>query len=155
MNKPFLLPLALLTALAIPTQALAHSVETNYLVDINKQLELETVFSTGEPLQGATVRVYAPGNSQTPWLEGKTDENGKFTFKPDSKIPGDWEVSIKDQGHADILTVPVDDKGVEVDEISEAMGVHMHYATGPLAAFGTLIVGGVWVFKRRRQSPKV
>ncbi len=150
MKKQLLLPLALLTALAVPGRAIAHSVETNYL-QIDQMMEFETVFSSGEPLQSASVKVYAPGNPDEPWLEGQTDENGKFAFEPDSSIPGDWEVFIKEKGHADILTVPVTESGVDAEKISEAPGVHMHYLAGPLAFFG-MVIGGGFAWSRRRQS---
>lgn len=149
MQKKLLVPLALLSLLAIPAQAIAHSVETNYL-KINEMLELETVFSTGEPLKSANVKVYAPGKPDQPWLEGTTDENGKFAFEPDKSIPGEWEVFIKERGHADILTIPVTKQGVDVDQISEAQPVHMHYVAGPLALFGVVIGGGIWAGWRRR-----
>ncbi len=149
LRKRLVLPLALLGVLAIPVQALAHSVETNYL-KIDEMLELETVFSSGEPLRSANVKIYAPGKPDQPWLEGTTDENGKFAFEPDKSIPGEWEVFIKERGHADILTVPVTKQGVDVDKISEASRVHMHYFAGPLALFGILVGGGFFAWSKRQ-----
>ena len=151
MKQQLLLPLAVLTALAIPGRALAHSVETNYL-QLDKMLEFETVFSTGEPLQAASVKIYAPGNSNEPWFEGETDEDGKFAFEPDSSMPGEWEVFIKEKGHADILTVPVTETGVDVEQISDLPGVHMHYLAAPLGFIGMVIGGSRFAWSRRRKS---
>lgn len=150
--KKILFPLAALTVLALPTSALGHSVETNYV--FNDQLELQSLFSTGEPLQGATVQVFSPENPEQPWLEGKTDAEGRFAFEPDTQIPGNWEVMIRDQGHGDILTVPVDEQGVDVNLISGEMNLHMHYMAGPLSLVGVVLAGGAVALRQRLQAQR-
>jgi hypothetical protein len=78
-----------------------------------------------------TVKVYAP-NSTEPWMEGKTDANGNFSFLPDRSIPGEWTVKIGQYDHADILKVPVDQKnGVDVDSISSLLDESQPVAANP------------------------
>ena len=112
---------AFLVALAVVgagQKASAHMIETDYNL-LEQALEFTSTFSTGEPVPEAQVTIYAPGNSDEPWGELETDENGQFSFVPDESIPGDWEVRIeKDLGHGDIWTVPVNQTGVDYDNIS-------------------------------------
>jgi nickel transport protein len=145
-----ILPFMLLGILALPGKALAHAVQTNYL--LSNQLELQSTFSTGAPLKGAKVTVYAPNNPHRPWLQGVTDAQGRFAFLPDTAIEGNWEVTIRQQGHGDILTVPVGQDGVEFDLISQAASSDTHYSAFPMLWLGTLLIalatGGTRVFKR-------
>jgi nickel transport protein len=56
-------------------------------------------YDNGEAIANAAVSVYEPGNDDTPWLSGTTDDKGRFSFIPDAD--GEWTVRIKDsQGHA-------------------------------------------------------
>lgn len=144
-----------------PSQASAHSVQTDYRL-IAESLEVQSSFSTGESFGGAVVTVYAPNDTTHPWLQGMTDAQGKFLFQPDRTIPGEWSVSIGGTGdHGDRLTVPVTDRGVELDAISQAPYAAPH----PLAqqitqqmaqqiTVGGLVLGsslgvGWWGWRRR------
>ncbi len=142
--------LASLTALSLGvlagvTQqpAQAHSVQTDYLMNDKLKLEFKTLYSGGEPLQKARVRVFAPGHPDKPWLEGKTDAEGKFSFQPDQKIPGDWEVRIGHGDHGDILEVPVTKDGVAVDQISSAIPAETKYGPSGLANWQMGVVGAI------------
>ncbi|GBF82267.1 carboxypeptidase regulatory-like domain-containing protein [Aphanothece sacrum] len=153
MKKLLVLLPILLGIVAIPTKILAHAVETNYL--LSNQLEFQTKYSTGEPLKGAKVMVYAPNNPDKPWMEGKTDEEGRFSFLPDKSIKGDWQVEILQEGHEDYLTVPVDEKGIEVDKISQKDQQDLHYSSSALSPIESLIItagiGASWfVFLRKK-----
>ena len=105
----------------VPKQAFAHSVQTDYLLTSQKGLELDVSFSTGEPLADAPVKIYSPNNLDEPWFEGKTDENGQFDFLPDQKMEGEWTVEIGEMSHADILSVPVKQDGIQIDDISNGL----------------------------------
>ncbi|MGF1566824.1 MAG: carboxypeptidase-like regulatory domain-containing protein [Nodosilinea sp.] len=152
--KRLLVALAVcLTLLGFPAQAWAHQVETNYFLD--DQLEFQSTFSSGEPFAGATVTIYAPNNPDQPWLTTTTDSEGRFAFLPDESIPGDWQVAIEEEGHADYWTVPVGNQGLIYDGISFDATQDRHYvaasALGPLA----LSVGaglGWAAFKKRRRA---
>lgn len=145
--KKFLLPLAALALLSTPQKAFGHAVETKFLFE--DDLQIQTLFSSGEPLTEAKVQVFSPDNPEEPWLEGKTDAEGRFAIEPDTKIPGNWEIIIQEKGHGDILTVPVDAQGVDVNLISDAGGVHMHYMTGPLTLIGAVLAGGAFALRKR------
>lgn len=143
---------------AIPTQAWAHSVETNYALDaaVKTRLQVQSTFSTGEPFAGATVRVYAPGQPDQPWWEGTMDDQGQFSFAPDANRPGNWEVEIGEDGHADYLRVPVTEAGVAVNQISQVGSQDVHYAALPWqvtvgGSFAIAAVAGLGLRCQRRR----
>ncbi|MEO0541237.1 MAG: hypothetical protein AAFZ80_10280, partial [Cyanobacteria bacterium P01_A01_bin.105] len=136
MSAKFALPLALLALVTMGERALAHGVQTDYL--LSNQLQLQTTFSNGEPLKGAKVSVYAPNNPTQPWMQGATDADGRFAFEPDRSLVGDWEVTIMQRGHGDILTVPVDAEGIDGTLIS-SHDLDPHNAGG----IGILLVGAI------------
>ena len=148
--KKYLLPLAALALLSTPTKAFGHAVETNFLFE--DELQIQTLFSHGEPLTDAKVQVFSPENPEEPWLEGTTDEEGRFSFAPDTELPGDWEIVIQEKGHGDMLTVPVDAEGVDVELISDAGEVHMHYMAGPLTFIGAVVAGGAFALRKRMKA---
>jgi nickel transport protein len=111
---------AVLSLFLLPMPALAHSVQTDYRM-VSDALEIQSTFSTGEALEGAPVTIYAPNDANRPWLQGTTDQQGTFSFQPDPKLVGEWSVKIGSEvdDHGDILTVPVSNRGVELDAISQ------------------------------------
>lgn len=99
--------LALLVFLAVMGQAewaIAHGAKIDYKT--TQALEIQASYDSGEPMANAQITVYAPGRSE-PWLKGKTDDKGRFTFSPDTTQPGNWEVKVRQAGHGDIATIPV------------------------------------------------
>lgn len=128
-----------------PTKAMAHQVQTNYILDSqsDNSLQLRTTFSNGQPLKGAKVTVTSPDQPYRIRAVGKTDSQGRFTFVPDQPINGNWEVNIERDGHQDILTVPVTEEGIDLDlmaqnGIEQVGNSDVHYASSPWA-----VVGGV------------
>ncbi len=107
-----------MTAL-IAKSAFAHSVQTDYLLSPDSSLSLDVTYSTGDPVPSTPVKIYAPNNPNEPWKESTTDENGKFNFLPDSAIEGEWTVKIGEYDHGDILSVPVNKNGIDVNSISQ------------------------------------
>lgn len=156
--------LSTLALLGLPTAAFAHMVQTDYALDLfSSELQLTTTFSTGEPVQEAIVTIYAPGNDETPWLETTTNADGSSAFVPDVKQPGEWKVRIQQEGHEDILYVPVSEAGVEFNQISQGDRRDVHYAsfgtgssvwTDGLLGLYVLGTGAIvaWDYARRRQS---
>lgn len=138
MNVKQLTPFILLGLLAIPAKALAHAVQTNYL--LSNQLELQSTFGNGEPLKGAKVSIFAPNNPTQPWMQGITDAQGRFAFAPDETLEGNWEITIQQQGHGDLLTVPVRGEGVVFDLISRSPGSDIHDYTDPIAGSGAVAI---------------
>jgi nickel transport protein len=153
MTQKLIATLAFLAAVGLPTSALAHSVETDYLVN-GSTLDFQSIYSTGEPLDGAEVTIYAPNNPDQPWAEITADAEGRFNFTPDVSIPGNWEVVIRQDGHGDIWTVPVTSAGIAVDQIADGPKRDVHYASSPwmMAGAGAIAVIGLgmgWAKYRR------
>ena len=127
--------LGAVVALGHPAQA--HNVETNYILSSQNELEIQVMYSTGEPFEAAPVKIYSPTDSETPVLEGTTDEDGRFAFEADAETdPGDWKMKIGELGHADILLVPVDENGIDIDQVSSTISTPDHsngYWTAGLA----------------------
>ncbi len=150
-NKLLMLAAVLGTAVlgtaVLPTKAMAHQVQTNYFLDdraAGDRLELKTTFSNGEPLKGAKVTVYAPDQPHRAKVTGVTDSQGRFTFTPDESISGDWELNIERAGHQDILTVPVNEGGIDADLMAsngiEVSNSDFHYASSPWVAVGGVAI---------------
>lgn len=139
------LPL-LVGVVATPIKTFAHTMQTNYL--FSDQLEFQTTYSTDEAAKDAEVIIFAPNNLEEPWLESRTDEEGRFSFMPDTAIPGDWEVQIIDEGHGEVLIVPVTASGVDVENISHESQQDLHYSSTPMSPIHSLLitagVGALW-----------
>lgn len=122
--------LSTVALLGLPTAALAHGVQTDYALDLfSSELQLTTTFSTGEPLKAANVTIYAPGDAETPWLETTTNADGSISFLPDVNQPGEWTVRIQQEGHEDILYVPVQATGINFNQISQGERKDLHFAS--------------------------
>lgn len=152
---PFLSGVVVLLSLVLfPAPTLAHSVQTDYQME-SDALQLQSTFSTGEAFGDAPVTVYAPNDSTRPWLQGTTDRQGNFSFQPDPKLVGEWSVEIGsvDADHGDMLTVPVSERGIEIDAISQNPYDAPHKLARQVlvggAVLGSASVAG-WL--RRRQA---
>ena len=58
-------------------------------------------------MAGAQVVVYAPDAPSTPWLTGVCDNEGRFSFTPDSSRSGIWDVQVRLAGHGGMVHIPV------------------------------------------------
>lgn len=87
----------------------AHGTDIGY--NVAMAVEMEARFDNGEPMTECQYTVYAPNDPATPWLSGKCDENGRFSFTPNTDITGNWAVSIRQAGHGEIVTVPIESGG--------------------------------------------
>ncbi|MGB2799198.1 MAG: carboxypeptidase-like regulatory domain-containing protein [Dehalococcoidia bacterium] len=95
----------LLTIFFLPTKVYAHGVDIEYTT--STAIDIVATYDTGEPMSGAQVVVYAPDDPSTPWLTGTCDDEGRFTFNPDTSKPGTWAVQVRLAGHGDIVHIPV------------------------------------------------
>ncbi len=105
MKWKFGLLLALLFSLGLTMTAFAHGAKIEYAISL--AVEIVAVYDTGEPMSGGQVTVYAPSDPATPWLTGVCDEEGRFTFVPDSNQPGTWDVQVRQAGHGDMIHIPI------------------------------------------------
>ena len=95
----------LILGLGLPMKALAHGAKIEYTVNI--AIELVATYDNGEPMAGAQFVVYAPDDPSTPWLTGVCDDEGRFSFIPDTSKPGTWDVQARQAGHGDIVHIPI------------------------------------------------
>ncbi len=134
-----------LIILGLPTKAYAHGVKIEYTG--NLEIEIVAAYDTGEPMSGAQVVVYAPDDPSTPWLTGVCDDEGRFTFTPDSSKPGTWDVQVRQAGHGGIVHIPVGEGTVA----SGGSGGYSGLQIALMAACVTWgIVGTALYFLRRR-----
>ena len=99
------LVLALVVGLSLPVTVYAHGAKIEYTVSTT--IEIVAAYDSGEPMSGAQVTVYAPGDPSTPRLTGVCDDEGRFSFTPDSSEPGTWDVQVRQAGHGDIVHIPI------------------------------------------------
>ena len=95
----------LLLSLGLPVEAYAHGAKIEYTV--NMTIDILAVYDNGEPMAGAQVVVYAPDDPSIPWLTGVCDDEGRFSFVPDTSKPGSWDVQVRQAGHGDIAHIPI------------------------------------------------
>jgi nickel transport protein len=157
MTAKLLIPLVLLTAMGLPTKALAHVIETNYLLPESGTPTLESkrtgdtgikfssTYNTGEPFSNGKVTIWAPDNEDKPWLVSKMDENGEYEFKPDPSKTGDWTIDIGEGGHWDSWTIPVKAQGNSIiyGELSDASSTMPEVPSQLLIIGAACLSGGV------------
>ena len=102
-QSSFLLFLLLNGVLLEPSWA--HGSQIKYYQ--TSAIAIQASFEDGTPMANAQAVVYSPQDPTTPWLTGMTDEEGQFTFVPDSSLSGNWDVKIRQSGHGDIVSIPV------------------------------------------------
>ncbi len=149
-----LTPFVVFGMLAATGSASAHMIETNYVLDrlsnaeSQSVLNMQSTYSNGAPLKGAKVNVYSPNKTVTTWTQGVTDSEGRFSFSTNQALPGASEGAIEQQGHGDILTVPVDEAGVMPELISDVSDTDIHYGNtaylGWALSLGSLLTLGLW-----------
>ncbi|MGL5508101.1 MAG: hypothetical protein ACRDB1_00660, partial [Microcoleaceae cyanobacterium] len=74
--------------------------------EINQAISLQAEYESGLPMQQAQVIVYAPNQPNKPWMQGMTNNEGKFIFIPDNKLSGNWQIKVSQAGHGNIINVP-------------------------------------------------
>ncbi|KZR85145.1 hypothetical protein MITS9509_02551 [Synechococcus sp. MIT S9509] len=107
---------ALGLTLAQPMQAEAHGVESS-LRYLDGQLELSSSFSTGEPVEGAVVRILKADG--TPGQElGRMDAEGRLQMTLPALSDGLVDLQVDGgPGHRDYLTLPLQQGRVNLDEV--------------------------------------
>lgn len=106
MKQKILIPLLVLTSVGFAGRAIAHGVVMEY--QTTQAIQIQASFDTGEPMDDAQVAVYSPDNPSEPWMRGTTDAEGRFIFAPDASQAGNWEVQVRQAGHGDIISIPVE-----------------------------------------------
>ena len=95
-----------LTILSYTQVAVAHGIQ----IEVKPAaIEIQATYDDGQPLANAQVQIYGPDEPETPQIKGQTDLNGQFSFVPDPRLPGDWEVTVRQAGHGGTTIVTVGD----------------------------------------------
>ena len=94
----------LLIGAALQPSVKAHGVETSFSgLEASGLLQLNSHFSTGQPLVNAEVRLQSPDGSKTLKL-GHTGSDGSFKAKMPAQANREWELVVDGgPGHRDYL----------------------------------------------------
>ena len=141
----FIIPLVLVLILGISTTAYGHGARIDYTV--NMTIDIVAKYDTGEPMGGAQVIVYAPDDPSNPWLTGVCDDEGRFSFTPDTSRPGTWTIQARQSGHGDIVHIPIG----EATAVTGGAGGYTILQIVLMAVCGIWgFVGSALYFSRRR-----
>ena len=111
-----MLTAALGMALTHSSQAEAHGVESS-LRYLDGQLELTSSFSTGEPVEGAVVRLLQADGTAGEEL-GRIDAEGRLKMTLPALSDGLVDLQVDGgPGHRDYLTLPLQQGRVNLDEV--------------------------------------
>lgn len=153
MRLPFYL--SLLVTLFSASPAFAHGAAIAHRKAT--AIEIRATYDNGEPMEKAQVTVYAPDDPTTPWLKGETTQEGTFTFIPDPDLNGDWDVKVRQSGHGDLVTIPVESSESPSSPPTEARsdwqgGGYTPLQKAMMAALGVWGFIGTALFFARNQS---
>ncbi len=114
---------ALISGVIHQSSADAHGVESS-LRYLDGQLELTSSFSTGEPVEGAVVRLLQADGSAGEEL-GTIDADGRLQLQLPAVDDGLVDLQVDGgPGHRDYLTLPLQRGVVNLDEVVEAPKPH-------------------------------
>jgi uncharacterized GH25 family protein len=91
-------------ALLFPAMLFAHGVEISLATNTVPIETVRFMYSTGEAMSVAIIRVYAPSKPEVETVQSITDRNGYFSFVPDEA--GQWQITAEDgMGHKGAIMV--------------------------------------------------
>ena len=99
--------IALAVILFAAGELFAHG--TGFRTSELKSVSLEFFYSTGEKMSYREAKIFSPKDSKFAIQSGRTDENGRFAFIPDSV--GEWRVIVRDEeGHQCEAAINISDE---------------------------------------------
>ncbi len=138
---------ALVALLSLQTVQ-AHGVNINY--SIEPAVTIQAVFDGGEPMAEGQVSVFGPDSLTEPQITGITDEEGFFTFTPDTEQPGTWTVQVRQAGHGQSVDIEFDESGSASSEAT-ALSTPQTVLMGASVLWGLV---GTALFFYRGDKPK-
>ncbi|MGB3694329.1 MAG: carboxypeptidase-like regulatory domain-containing protein [Spirulinaceae cyanobacterium] len=149
----YLLPFFCISLLPWSTKAIAHGSKIDYREA--KTIEIQATYDNNEPMANAQVVIYSPEDPAKPWSKGTTDEEGRFSFTPDTEQQGDWDIKVRQAGHGSIVSIPIDEEGITTSVTSNSWATGASDYTplqkallGVTSAWG--FVGTALFFARRK-----
>ncbi|MDR1031327.1 MAG: hypothetical protein LBL76_10715 [Treponema sp.] len=116
-------------ALLFPALLTAHGVEISIATGMTR-FQTETVrfmYSTGEEMSYARIRVYAPSNPETEIVQSITDRNGYYSFVPDDE--GEWRLTVEDdmghKGEIRVIASSAGNRAVTVPSRTTPLGLRI------------------------------
>jgi nickel transport protein len=138
--------LFLLFSSGLSEPVLAHGARIDY--QQTSAIVIRATYDDGTPMAEAQAVVYAPDDPTNPWLKGTTNEAGEFSFVPDPDLAGNWDVKVRQSGHGDIVSIPLDSGAIASEETS-AMSSNANVAKSAGYSTGQkllMAIAGIWGF---------
>ena len=125
---------------------LAHGAKIEY--GNTNAIIIRATYDDGKPMQQAQAVVYAPNAPTVPWIKGITDQKGQFTFIPDPSISGNWDVKVRQSGHGNIVTIPIQEGVIASKNKPEVAGVKLLANNSNLTYLQKIMMAavGIWGF---------
>jgi nickel transport protein len=106
-------------------------------IDAHPSVALRFNYASGEPLTYAMVTIYAPGEKEVEYQNGRTDAEGRFAFVPPR--PGTWIVHCSDgMGHLVNKQIIIDDT-IQVQDDREIVQTPLSKALTALLGVSLII----------------
>ena len=154
MRTKYYIGLAVIAGLMLSAgECLAHG--TGYRHSELRAIALEFMYSTGEKMSYREAKVFSPNDDKFAVQTGRTDEQGRFAFVPDTA--GTWRVIVRDEeGHQCIAEVNVTGdflQGREDSTVSqEQQGLFMGSELFIRAILGVSIIFNIAMLIYRRRK---
>lgn len=139
MKYKFLFPLLFVSVFGWSSKASAHG--TNIQHRQVQAVQIDASYASGQPMANAQVTVYAPDNPSEAWKTGTTDTEGLYTFVPNRS--GEWEVKVRQAGHGEIVTIPVQKDTNNQEATSDWLSPESENPTVQKVLYGA---AGAWGF---------
>ena len=155
MNRHYFLIVLAIAFSWMPKQVMAHGANIEY--QATKAIKIQAKYDDGKPMANAQVVIYAPSDRASPWLTGTTDNLGNFTFVPDLSTEnlGNWDVKVRQSGHGDITSIPLEQDRLAIHQMTAFTGHHSYTIAHKLimaAAVGWGLVGTGLFFSRSKSK---
>ena len=138
--------LFLLFSSGLSQPVFAHGARIDY--QQTSAIMIRATYDDGTPMSGAQTVIYAPNDPTTPWLKGITNESGEFVFVPDSQLSGNWDIKVRQAGHGNLISIPLEDRTI-ADSRTVAMSSSLSNTDSLNYSLGQkllMAIAGIWGF---------
>lgn len=137
--------LRLVAAIAIVFALGLSPAAASDLFGTRREVSVQFATQDGKPLSNAEVRVFAPGETKTSVITGRTDSEGKFTF--DADRDGFWSAEARNADQIAHLMIRVGGESQTQSQISPFL---------VLGVLAILLAIAIWyrLLRARRRGPR-